>query len=188
MLFDQWYSDAQASGEKLSDAMTLATADAKGQPLARSMLFKGRKERNFLFYTNYDSLKAKHLNSNPTACLLFLWKELYRQIRIQGSVLKQSAEESDAYWKTRPRMSQIGAWASKQSSRVESFDRVKERVEEFDKKFKDSKEIPRPDNWGGFALQAHYIEFWHGHEFRIHERQEFVWSEDSNWKSYFLFP
>lgn len=187
-LFDRWYEEARLSGEDFFDAVTLATADLNAKPRVRTMLFKGRQGEDFLFYTNYQSKKAEHLRINPQASLLFFWKSLYRQIRLDGEVQPMSAADSDAYWKTRPRESQIAAWASKQSQSLKSREELENAIKDFRLQFKDVAEIPRPEHWGGFRLRADRIEFWQGRDFRVHERVEFIRSKDESWETRFLFP
>ncbi len=185
--FDDWYREAEASEEALPDAISLATSDRAGQANVRTMLFKGRIDENFKFFTNYQSKKGQQLIENPKASILFFWKKLYRQIRIEGEVSKLSAKESDEYWQSRPRESQIGAWASAQSSPVESLEKLEAIYQKYFEDFKNEKIIPRPPHWGGFQLKAHRIEFWQGREFRLHHRVQFVF-DGAHWKKTFLFP
>lgn len=185
--FDQWYAEAQASSEAMPDAMTLASVGSDGQPRLRTLLFKGREEREFKFFTNYGSKKSQHLEANKKVSLLFFWKSLYRQIRIDGEVTRMSAEESDAYWQTRPRESQLGAWASRQSQEVESYEAVLASYSRMEEKFRSEAQIPRPDYWGGFRLKANAMEFWQGQEFRLHERIEFIWQAGA-WDLWHLYP
>src|SRR5262245_39767867 len=150
-------------------AVTLATADAAGRPSARVVLLKGVDARGFVFYTNYESRKARELAQNPFAALCFHWPALGEQVRVEGRVGLASAEESDAYSATRPRPSQIGAWASRQSETLPSREDLMARVQEIEARFA-GREVPRPPNWGGFRLAPSRVEFWKHAESRLHER------------------
>jgi pyridoxamine 5'-phosphate oxidase len=150
-------------------AMILSTANKKGVPSARTVLLKEYDERGFVFHTNYESRKAQDLEENPNAELLFLWKEIERQIRISGTAEKTSRQESEEYFKTRPYESRIGAWASKQSSIIPDRDFLEKKFEEIKSKY-EGKEIPLPPFWGGFRILPHTFEFWHGRENRLHDR------------------
>jgi len=187
-LFDEWLSEAKESGELFHDAMALATADSSGEVRLRTLLFKGRKAQKILFFSNYNSIKAKHFEKNPKASLLFLWKQTYRQVRIDGTVTKMSAEESDQYWSTRPRESQLGALASDQSAPLKSVDELTRRFEALEKDFEQTEEIPRPEHWGGFELDATCIEFWQGRDFRLHERVEYRRADSNRWQAVLLNP
>ena len=167
--FRDWFKRAQEVVSHLPNAMTLATADTSGKPSARMVLLKDFDEAGFVFYTNYDSQKARELDVNPQAALVFFWAELERQVRVSGTVSKVSREESEAYFDTRPIDSRIGAWASNQSSilqnRGELLRAFKERSEEFARE-----QIPLPPNWGGYCLMPAEIEFWLGRFARLHDR------------------
>jgi pyridoxamine 5'-phosphate oxidase len=167
--------------------MTLATSTPEGKPSARMVLFKGIKNGNFLFYTNYDSRKALELNSNPYAALVFFWPLIYRQVRLEGIVSKLTRIESEDYFRTRPRESQIAAWASHQSGKVASLSDLKKSYDDAVKKFED-KEVPCPPFWGGFKLAPKEIEFWLGQEHRMHHRFHFSKNEHGDWKQTFLNP
>lgn len=151
------------------DAMSLATVDKKGQPSVRTVLYKGIVRGGFSFYTNYESPKSQHLHENPKASLLFFWGALNQQIRIEGSVHRLTRPESEAYFSTRPRLSQLGAWASAQSHPIANLEELEQKVKEMEDKFKDQ-DVPCPPFWGGFHLVPLSIEFWYGRDGRLHER------------------
>jgi pyridoxamine 5'-phosphate oxidase len=185
-LFDGWYAEARASEPNDSNAMALATADAEGRPSVRMVLLKGHDTRGFVFYTNLDSRKAEDLAVNPNAALLFHWKSLRRQIRIDGPVSRVSDAEGDAYFATRSRDSQLGAWASDQSRPLESRAFFEQRYREMVVRF-EGKPVPRPPRWSGFRLNPMTIEFWMDREHRLHERRLFV-RESEGWREGLLFP
>ena len=158
--------------------MTLATTTKDAQPSARVVLLKSFDDSGFVFYTNYLSRKAKELNENPQACLLFYWPQVWRQVRIEGTVEKVSAEESEKYFQRRPLGSKLGAWASNQSDVIDSRETLEERFVELQKRFGEN--VPRPTHWGGYRLKPNAIEFWQGRENRLHDRlryrlQDGVW-------------
>ena len=167
--FSVWMDEAIESNLIEPNAMILATSSKKGVPSVRTVLLKGFDDKGFVFYTNYESLKAKDLNENPIASLLFLWLELERQIRITGKVEKLSNEESEKYFSSRPRESQLGAWASKQSSVIANREVLEKQYEVMKQKF-DGKEIPLPPCWGGYRVLPYNFEFWQGRESRLHDR------------------
>ncbi|MBI3258770.1 MAG: pyridoxamine 5'-phosphate oxidase [Ignavibacteriae bacterium] len=167
--FQRWFSEAQASGVLEPNAMTLATATSSGIPSARVVLLKGMDEHGFMFATNYESRKGEELLANPYAALLFFWGDMQRQIRIEGTVEKVSKEESDNYFKSRPRESRIGAWASKQSKKVEGREQLEEEYSAMTMKF-ENQEIPLPEFWGGFRVVPVMFEFWQGRANRLHDR------------------
>lgn len=167
--FSAWMNEVIDSNLFDPNAVTLATASKEGIPSARTVLLKGFDERGFVFYTNYESTKAKDLDENPNAALLFLWIELERQVRISGEVEKVSQADSEEYFISRPRESQLGAWASKQSSVIASREVLERQFEEMKKRF-ENKEIPLPPFWGGYRVIPQRIEFWQGRENRLHDR------------------
>jgi pyridoxamine 5'-phosphate oxidase len=172
LAFGGWLADAVAAGLPEPTAMTLATADADGVPSARTVLLKGHDERGFVFHTNRDSHKGRDLAANPRAACVFLWRPLDRQVVIAGRVEPVSDEESDAYFRTRPRVRQLGAWASRQSSVLASRAALDERLAEVAARFGDG-EVPRPPYWGGYRVVPFTIEFWHAHPKRLHDRLRF---------------
>ena len=185
--FAIWWDDALRSEIEEVNAMTLATAGKNAIPSARIVLLKEFSEKGFVFFTNYDSHKGKELDENPNACLVFFWKELERQVRISGPVKKVSATESDEYFASRPEGSRIGAWASPQSSVIDSREFIEERSEAFLQKFAGI-EIFRPPHWGGYLVIASVIEFWQGRPNRLHDRIRYTLIENSQWKIERLAP
>lgn len=187
-LFSRWLTDAEAKEPNDPNAVAVATADAQGHPSVRMVLLKGHDERGFVFYTNLESRKGRDLAENPNAALLFHWKSLKRQIRVEGPVEQVSDEEADAYYATRARASQIGAWASNQSRPLAGRFELERRVGEFTAKFGFGK-VPRPPHWSGFRVRPLRIEFWHDRQFRLHDR--FVYTrahEGEPWQVEHLFP
>ena len=179
---------AKQSGEREPTAMTLATLGKNARPSARTVLLKAFDARGFVFYTNFDSHKGRQLASNPQAALLFLWKNLDNQIqvRIEGTVEPVSAEEADSYFASRPRASQIGAWASEQSATLASREVFEAQIDLYEKKF-EGIEVPRPPHWSGFRVVPEMFEFWYGAEFRLHERQCYE-RVNGDWNKRTLFP
>lgn len=186
-LFQRWFDDAIASGSRLPESMTLATATEDGRPSARVVLLKQVDHNGFVFYTNYRSAKAKELENNPLAALVFYWVGLDRQVRIEGTVERVSAEESDEYFKTRPRDSQLGALASPQSEVIESREVLEKNFRELDKLYKD-RPIDRPANWGGYRLKPDRIEFWQNRPGRLHDRILYERQADGSWTIKRLAP
>jgi pyridoxamine 5'-phosphate oxidase len=168
------------------NAMTVATADANGKPSARVILLKDADEQGFVFYTNFQSRKGDELKENPQAALLFYWETLKTQVRVEGTVEIVSDEEADAYWRTRPLESRIGAWASQQSQPIENRKVLEDRYEHFARQFADSN-IPRPPHWSGYRLTPQLIEFWEERPFRLHDRVCYV-KKDDEWTSSLLNP
>ncbi|HYJ62466.1 MAG TPA: pyridoxamine 5'-phosphate oxidase [Parafilimonas sp.] len=184
--FTKWWNDALASEILEVNAMTLATSTKSGKPSARIVLLKGFDEKGFVFFTNYESNKGKTLAENPNAALIFFWKEIERQIRIEGITEKISAEESDEYFFSRPEGSRIGAWASPQSKIIESRSVLEENVQQFSEEFKNS--IPRPPHWGGYRVMPELIEFWQGRSNRLHDRIQYTKTVSGSWKVDRLAP
>jgi pyridoxamine 5'-phosphate oxidase len=168
--FKQWFEEAVSSQLLEPNAMTLATASKKGKPSARTVLLKGYDERGFVFYTNYESRKGEELISNPQAAILFNWLELERQIRIEGKVEKLTTEESEVYFVSRPKGSQLGAWASPQSQVIKSRTIIEDNLINLEAQFAKSEVLPLPDFWGGFRVIPDYFEFWQGRSNRLHDR------------------
>jgi pyridoxamine 5'-phosphate oxidase len=185
-LFQAWYADAEKSEPGDPDAVALATATPDGRPSARMVLLKGVDARGFVFYTNVESRKGGELTANPYAALCFHWKSLKRQVRVEGPVSRVDDAEADAYFATRPRMSQIGSWASLQSRPLEGRFVLEKRIAEFAAKFHVGK-VPRPDFWTGFRIRPETIEFWEEVRFRLHDRLVFHREEDG-WRTEKLFP
>lgn len=185
--FGKWWEDALKSDIDEVNAMTLATADVNAVPSARIVLLKGFDEKGFVFFTNYNSQKGNELARNDRACLVFFWKELERQVRITGVAEKISAEESIAYFNSRPDGSKIGAWASPQSLVVAGKAWLKETFDYYMERFKQG-EIPRPPHWGGYRVKPFKIEFWQGRPNRLHDRILYTVAENNAWKIERLAP
>lgn len=185
--FQKWWTEAINSRIEEPNAMTVATASGDGMPAARILLLKGFDERGFVFFTNYKSYKAMHLEENPKACLVFFWKELERQVRVTGLVRRISEKESDEYFLSRPVGSQIGAWASPQSQVIESREWLQERFLKLTEEFKE-KELNRPPHWGGYVVTPVIVEFWQGRPSRLHDRIQYSLKEDGSWKVERLAP
>ncbi|PJZ58019.1 pyridoxamine 5'-phosphate oxidase [Leptospira barantonii] len=185
--FQKWFQEAVLSEVFEVNAMTLATATKNGIPDARTVLLKGITNDSFLFYTNYESRKGKELEENPKACLVFFWSELERQIRIEGNVTKVSKEESDEYFHSRPRESQIGAVASPQSQKIPDRKFLEERFAKLSKEF-EGKDVELPTHWGGYAVHPVRIEFWQGRSSRLHDRIVFEKKADSSWEKFRVAP
>lgn len=186
--FQRLLEGARASGDPEPTAMTLATADAGGRVSSRVVLLKGADERGFRFFTNYQSDKGAQLDAHPQVALCFHWKTLREgvQVRIEGAARKLMDEESDAYFATRPRMSQIGAWASLQSQTLPDRETFEQRVERYEQEF-DGRDVTRPPHWGGYVVEPDMVEFWYGAQFRLHERVR--WSRHGQtWTHRMLYP
>ncbi len=167
--FQTWFDDAIAAKLPLPEAMTLATATLDGRPAARMVLLKQVDHDGFVFFTNYSSAKGEQLDANPYAALVFYWSQLDRQVRVEGSVTKTSEEESQEYFRTRPRESQIGAWASAQSEVIRSREALEQRAKELETRYHD-REVDCPEYWGGYRLRPERIEFWKSRVGRLHDR------------------
>ena len=185
-LFDEWLAEARASEPNDPEAMALATADTEGQPSVRMVLLKGHSPNGFLFYTNEHSAKGEQLAANPSAALLFHWKSLRRQVRVEGSVERVGAEQADAYFATRARDSQLGAWASDQSRPLDRRETFENRFEEVARRF-EGRAVPRPPHWGGYRVIPERIEFWSDRPHRLHERRLFT-REAGDWREGLLYP
>jgi pyridoxamine 5'-phosphate oxidase len=185
-LFDEWFAEARASEPNDPEAMALATAGREGEPSVRMVLLKGYGPDGFVFYTNEQSAKGGQLRENPRAALLFHWKSLRRQVRIEGAVERVSDQQSDSYFASRSRDSQLGAWASDQSRPLESRAVFEQRYEEMKRRF-DGQSVPRPPHWGGYRVRPERIEFWTDRPHRLHERRLFVRQGDA-WTEGLLYP
>lgn len=191
-LFDAWFAEARAGEPNDPDAMALATADAGGRASSRMVLLKGHGPDGFVFYTNRDSRKAHDLAASPHAALLFHWKSLRRQVRIEGAVAAASEAESDAYFATRGRESKLGAWASDQSRPLDSRETFEQRFAAMQARF-EGQDVPRPPHWGGYRVSPDRIEFWQDRAHRLHERRLFTRRGDAGsaaagWDEGLLYP
>jgi pyridoxamine 5'-phosphate oxidase len=178
--FRRWLGDAEAAGVPLPNAMAIATADARGRPSARHVLLRGVDERGFQFFTNRESRKGRQLAENPWAGLVFLWKELDRQVHVTGPVSLLADEESDVYFATRPREAQLGAWASEQSAVIAGHEALEARMAEMSERF--PTEVPRPPYWGGYLVGSETVEFWQGRRHRLHDR--FLYTAEGDGKGW----
>jgi pyridoxamine 5'-phosphate oxidase len=185
--FTIWWDDAVRSEIEEVNAMTLATVTAEGFPSARIVLLKGYTEEGFVFFTNYQSHKGQELAQNPRASLVFFWKALERQVRIEGLAEKISAADSEAYFQSRPVGSRIGAWASPQSTVIPNREVIENNVFELEKKYGNGP-VPRPEHWGGYMVKPVSIEFWQGRSSRLHDRILYTAQKDLQWKIERLAP
>ena len=186
-LFTIWLVEAEKKEINDPNALSLATTNSKNEPSVRMVLLKGLSSKGFVFYTNLNSPKSKDLKENPKAEMCFHWKSLQRQIRIFGSINQVSDEEADAYFGSRPYESRIGAWASDQSRVMKEKAELLKKIEEFKKKYKNEKNVPRPQHWSGWCLNPSSIEFWLGDQYRIHERLRYK-KVSNTWKKEILYP
>jgi pyridoxamine 5'-phosphate oxidase len=184
--FGAWLAEAEASEPNDPNAMTVATVSASGQPAARTVLLKGWDERGFVFYTNLESRKSEEIRQNAQVSLLFYWKTLHRQIRIEGSVIPASETEADEYFASRRRISKLGAWASAQSRPLSSRAVFEARLAEMESRFP-GEDVPRPANWSGWRVVPRYFEFWQDREFRLHDRLVFTRAGEG-WETGLLYP
>ena len=185
--FHRWFDHAKAAEIPLAESMTLATATVEGRPSARIVLLKHADNDGFVFYTNYRSRKARELDANPFAALIFYWHKLDYQIRVEGSVTRVSAAESDAYFATRPRDSQLGAHASPQSEAVADRSYLERQFEEAESKYMDV-DVMRPEHWGGYRIKPERIEFWKSRSGRLHDRLLYELQPDGSWFRQRLAP
>lgn len=184
--FARWFEEVLRAGLNEPYAMTLATADAQGVPSARTVLLKGHDERGFMFFTNHESRKGSELAENPHAALVFYWNPLDRQVCVRGTVTRLSQKESESYWRTRPRGSRLGAWASRQSRILDGREALDERVRELEERFDD--DIPLPEFWGGYLVTPQTIEFWQGRTDRLHDRFRYSRVAGVGWHLDRLYP
>jgi pyridoxamine 5'-phosphate oxidase len=182
----EWLADAVEAGVREPDGAALATASPDGRPSVRFVLVRGIDERGARFYTNYGSRKGRELDANPLAALALWWPALQRQLRLEGEVERQTAEESDAYFAARGRGSQVGAWASRQGSVIGGREQLDARAAELDAEFGET--VPRPEWWGGYRLRPQIVEFWEGRPNRLHDREHFVREPAGGWRSERLSP
>jgi pyridoxamine 5'-phosphate oxidase len=185
--FEKWFQEALEADVLEPNAMNLATINANNRPSSRIVLLKGIEQEKFLFYSNYQSAKGKELDQNPACALTFFWPELERQVRIEGIAERVDDKRSELYFQSRPRGSQVGAWTSPQSSIIESRAILEERAKQIEKRFEGLSVLPKPNQWGGYQVDAQIIEFWQGRPSRLHDRVQFF-KIDDRWKVHRLAP
>ena len=187
-LFNEWFNEAKKTEMNDHNALTLATSDKNGVPSARMILLKDFDQNGFVFYTNLNSKKSIDIKNNPNAAMCFHWKSLLRQIRVVGRITKVSDEDADLYYKSREYESRIGAWASKQSSVLKNREELYQEIENYKKKYPDKNNVPRPSHWSGWILNPNEIEFWLDVENRIHQRLQYIKSQNGIWNRSLLSP
>ena len=187
-LFAEWFNEAKKTEINDPNAVAVATSDKNNIPSVRMVLLKGFSNEGFVFYTNLESKKSQDLKINNKASMCFHWKSLLRQIRIVGDISKVSKEEADKYYNSRSYKSRIGAWASKQSSVLKSREELIQSIKDFEKKYPDENNVPRPEYWSGWNLDPKEIEFWLDGDNRIHQRLKYVKNKNGNWEKYLLSP
>ena len=185
--FEKWFQEALEAKVLEPNAMSLATINVNNRPSSRIVLLKGIEQEKFLFYSNYQSTKGKELDQNPACALTFFWPELERQVRIEGIAERVDDKRSEQYFQSRPRGAQIGAWTSPQSSIIESRAILEERAKQIEKRFEGLSVLPKPNQWGGYQVDAQIIEFWQGRPNRLHDRIQFF-KIDNTWKMHMLAP
>jgi pyridoxamine 5'-phosphate oxidase len=186
--FERWIKDAQAADLKEPNALTLATATAQGRPSARVVLLKEVSDLGFVFYTNYGSRKALEIETNPFAALTFYWAELERQVRVEGEVQRVPREQSESYFRTRPKGSRLGAWASRQSEVLPGREPLEAKLAELEMQYAATDEVPTPEFWGGYCVVPETIEFWQGRPNRLHDRLRYRKDSAGTWKIERLSP
>lgn len=187
-MFRRWLADAVDAGLHEPNAMVVSTVSPQGRPSSRLVLLKGVDENGFVFYTNYDSRKGDDLRANPAASLLFPWHDLQRQVRIDGTAARVPREQSEAYFSSRPRESQLGAWASPQSSEVSTRAELDERYAAVEERFGDADPVPLPPHWGGYCVRPGLVEFWQGRKGRMHDRLVYRGEGAQGWSTVRLAP
>ena len=187
-LFKEWFEEAKKSEPKDPNALALATSDKKGTPSVRIVLLKDYSEKGFVFYTNMNSAKSKAIIENPISSMCFYWNSLDRQIRITGNITNVSDEEADKYFNSRPYGSKIGAWASNQSSVLNSREEIYQYFEDYKIRYSNQKKVPRPKHWSGWNLDPNEIEFWLRKDNRVHERLKYQKEKNGNWNKSLLSP
>ncbi len=185
--FDRWFNEAVNARALEPNAMNLATISEDGRPTSRIVLVKGIEQGKFLFYTNYQSQKGRELEKNPACALTFFWPEVERQVRIEGIAERVNEHISEKYFQSRPRESQVSAWASPQSMLIKNREILEARVKEIEKRFEGKPVLPKPNQWGGFAVEPFEIEFWQGRASRLHDRVVYT-KVDQTWKMHRLAP